>query len=476
MNKRFLILFIILIFGQWIFGQSIYKKIKNDFLINKNIENSIISFELINGSSSEILMGHNSSKLLLPASIQKLYTSSFALNQLGGDFQFLTVICTNGIVDSISQILNGDLIISFSGDPSIESRFYDSLSFLLDLQKTLINLNINKIEGDLVILPKQNDFQVNSEWLWGDLGNYYGAGYSTHSFRDNYVEVYFNSSDSLGQIADINKVSPDLNSFKIDNRVVGSSTNRDLSYAYGAPFQQTRTMIGEIPRNENDFKVKISMHNPKAFLKSSIIKILSNSGISFSEKKINPISNLDTLLVYRSPPLRDLISCVNFKSNNNYAEHLLMKSAANFDSLVSLDVAPMIMQDYWGNKLNIFDNVVFADGSGLSRRNLTSAHSLNKLLIFQLNNSSLVIRNDFINSLPKAGLTGTLKYIGRNTALEGNFIGKSGSMGGVRCYSGYFNKNELLYPFTIMVNNFTCKDVEIRKSIESLMIDIYQSL
>ena len=42
--------------------------------------------------------------------------------------------------------------------------------------------------------------------------------------------------------------------------------------------------------------------------------------------------------------------------------------------------------------------------------------------------------------------------------------------------SGYFLKNNQHYPFTIMVNNFLCKDVEIRKLIEKLMIDIYAKI
>ena len=96
-------------------------------------------------------------------------------------------------------------------------------------------------------------------------------------------------------------------------------------------------------------------------------------------------------------------------------------------------------------------------------------------LNFQLNSKPL-IKETFLNSLPVAGVSGTLKFLGEGTPIEGNFIGKSGSMSGVRCYSGYFTKNSNYFPFTIMINNFICSDYLIRKHIEKLMIDIYSKL
>ena len=480
MNKHFLIVFIVFLFGQYIISQSTYDSSLNEFLTNKNIQNANVGIELISGSSGAVLMQHQSNKTLLPASIHKLYTTSYALNQLGWNYSFKTTVLTNGKMDIQNQTLNGDLILSLVGDPSLESRYFDSLSFLVDLKRLIQKLKIKKIKGSLKIKPNIDNYQVNSEWLWGDLGNYYGAGYSTHTFRDNYVDVYFNSSDFLGEITSINKLIPTVDSFKVKNRVVGSSTKRDLSYAFGAPYQNERLMIGEIPSNRKDFKVKIAMHDPKSFLSSSILDSLKSLNISFLNLLVEDSELIDTLMVYESPILNDLISCVNFKSNNNYAEHLLMKSVLLKDSLVTIDKAASVMQEYWEEKLSIFEGIRFSDGCGLSRKNLTSAHAINQLLLYNLNNLSEPSESknaeSFIASLPIAGKSGTLKYIGNKTAISGNFKGKSGSMEGVRCYSGYFLKNNQHYPFTIMVNNFLCKDVEIRKLIEKLMVDIYAQI
>ena len=163
------------------------------------------------------------------------------------------------------------------------------------------------------------------------------------------------------------------------------------------------------------------------------------------------------------------IQNVNYQSNNSFAEHLLMKALESKTPNIMYDEAAEKLESFWKEKLNL-EEIIFKDGCGLSRLNLASPYSINSLLINQIKSNTFP---DFLKSLPAAGVSGTLKYIGNNTAIEGNFIGKSGSMSGVRCYSGYFLKKEQYFPFTIMVNNFTTSDYIVRKYIEDLMVGIY---
>ena len=232
-------------------------------------------------------------------------------------------------------------------------------------------------------------------------------------------------------------------------------------------------MKGTIPANKENFPVKISMHNPKLFLKSAVTAECIKLGIEILNKLLKNHKNrpLDTLLTYSSPALLDLVECVNYQSNNNYAEHLLMETVSNQNKMVSLDKAPSFLELFWKEKLGL-TYFTFKDGSGLSRLNLSSPNLFNQLLYFQLN-SKPYIKETFLNSLPIAGISGTLKYLGDGTPIEGNFIGKSGSMSGVRCYSGFLRKSSQYYPFTIMVNNFTSNDFLIRKRIEELVVNIY---
>jgi D-alanyl-D-alanine carboxypeptidase/D-alanyl-D-alanine-endopeptidase (penicillin-binding protein 4) len=132
------------------------------------------------------------------------------------------------------------------------------------------------------------------------------------------------------------------------------------------------------------------------------------------------------------------------------------------------------MNEYWGGKLSLDERFFSVDGCGLSRKNLISPEIMNKLLVYVLNQKKY--SSNFLNSLPVAGKSGTLKYLGKGTVIENNFIGKSGSMDGVRCYSGYFFKNNYKYPFTIMVNNFSCSSSQVKSEILRLMNGIYTNL
>ena len=84
------------------------------------------------------LLSYNSEKLLVPASLQKLFTTSYVLDQLSRDFVYNTYVLSSGLVDTNSKTLNGNLIINTSGDPSLESRFFPTKSFINDLKSKLV--------------------------------------------------------------------------------------------------------------------------------------------------------------------------------------------------------------------------------------------------------------------------------------------------------------------------------------------------
>lgn len=476
MNKRFLIFIFQVLFTCNFHSQNLFSSPLSDFLNSKEIKNSSVGLKL-QDQSGKVLLSHNPEKLLVPASLQKLFTTSYVLDHLPKDFVYNTYVLYSGSLDTNSKILNGNLIINTSGDPSLESRFFPSKSFVSDLKSKFVELSINSITGKIIIYPDLDNYQVNNQWLWSDLGNYYGSGYSSHSFKDNYVEVYFNSGNEIGSSTKILKIDPMADSFHLENKVVVGKSNRDLSYAFGAPMQNNRTLIGTIPRNKKNYVVKISMHNPKIFLKYAVEEACTELGIKTYNNytKIKGDSNLDTLLVYSSPLLKDLVKCVNFKSNNNFAEHLLMKSVSLNHENININRTAEYLQLFWEDKLGLKE-MIFNDGCGLSRLNLCSANAFNELLLYELERKLSNGKESFFKSLPISGKSGTLKYFGDETVFKENFFGKSGSMGRVRCYSGYLHKNAQYYPFTIMVNNFTYNDYLIRKRIEDLVADIYKNI
>ena len=443
-----------------------------NFKDNTDLSSAHIGVQLLDSDGETKLVSYQEDKLFIPASITKLWTTAMAARILKPKYKFKTIVGHHGELDTSNHTLKGDLYVVTNGDPSLESRFI-AQSFLNDLRQILINRNIKVIEGRLKILPVES-YHTCSQWLWSDLGNYYGTGYSSSTFMDNMVELYFNTNFSIGDTCEILNVIPTTASFLLTNEVTVGKQNRDLSYAFGAPMQDERVIKGNLPKRNLPYKVKVSMHNPQDFLYESIQKMMTALNIVELNHSF-PLNTLtDTLLEYQSPEVSELIRIINFESNNNYAEHLMVECSKDYTNYLHIDTAATFMQSYWSG--SFLNEVYFSDGSGLSRKNLVTPQAMNRLLTYILNDFNLNEKECMMNSFPVAGTSGTLKYIGKKTEIEGNFIGKSGSMGGVRCYTGYFKKNDEYFPFTVMVNHFLVSDAKIRKAIERLMEELYSAL
>jgi D-alanyl-D-alanine carboxypeptidase/D-alanyl-D-alanine-endopeptidase (penicillin-binding protein 4) len=97
--------------------------------------------------------------------------------------------------------------------------------------------------------------------------------------------------------------------------------------------------------------------------------------------------------------------------------------------------------------------IVVSDGSGMSRYNLLSASALTRLLekvhampdIFPL----------FYETLPVAGIDGTLENRMKGTAAAGNVRAKTGTLKGASALSGYVTSAEgELLAFSILMQNY----------------------
>ena len=111
------------------------------------------------------------------------------------------------------------------------------------------------------------------------------------------------------------------------------------------------------------------------------------------------------------------------------------------------------------------------DGSGLSRKNYVSASFfvdyLQKMLLSER-------RDDFIASLPFPGLKGTLEYKfpQKDADWRGRLRMKSGSMNGVRCYSGYILPSQQgcgPIVFSILTNNVTAPSWVVNPEIDAII-------
>ena len=135
----------------------------------------------------------------------------------------------------------------------------------------------------------------------------------------------------------------------------------------------------------------------------------------------------------------------------------------------SQKIAAKELINFWKVKGMNTQGLFLFDGSGLSRLNAISARQFVFLLNYMKNKSKNT--EVFINTLPVAGQSGTLKYFGRNTLLAGNLKAKSGSVERVRAFAGYIRtKSGREVAFALNIANYNCSSRKVKQKMQELLV------
>ena len=88
-----------------------------------DFESAMVGISIYNATTGENIYSYNENKSLIPASIQKLLTTSAGFEELGANFRFRTSIGYVGELDK-KGLLQGDVVIVGGGDPILGSYRY----------------------------------------------------------------------------------------------------------------------------------------------------------------------------------------------------------------------------------------------------------------------------------------------------------------------------------------------------------------
>lgn len=146
--------------------------------------------------------------------------------------------------------------------------------------------------------------------------------------------------------------------------------------------------------------------------------------------------NIDLkLLVNFKRPLVDMIKITNKRSDNFLAEHIFkMNGAINDYSDNDWESSRELLYRTLDSLGVPVGEIEINDGSGLSRRNLTSARAVVSLLK-EAHKSNFA--EDFHSTLAIAGKDGTLKSRLSGSHAENNLVGKTGTLRNASGLSGY---------------------------------------
>ena len=487
-SKKNLLFLFIFIFSISVNAQSLKNKDHSVSQIVRTLENDSdlqhagVSFYAIDIQTGEVIGELNPDLCLKPASTMKLVTSAAALELLGSAYRFETVLQYDGYIDENTNTLHGNIYIKGGGDPTLGSKYFYSTrnhNFLNDWAAAIKNLGIETITGHIIADATVYSWNmIPPTWAWEDFGNYFGAGACGLTVYDNFYTLHFNTSSTIGGKTTITEIEPNIPGLTVNNTVTAANIYSDQSYIYGTPYTYNRDIRGQLPRSKSDYEVKGSMPDPALFTAQELLLELTSQGITVLKnpttvrikKDLSLVQKSRTnIIITKSPTLAEIVSVLNMRSVNLFAEHLLIEVGIKNGRVNDTKSAGNVMENFWAYKGMSTGGLSINDGSGLSHYNYISAKQLVFVLKYMQQNSSNF--DVYYNSLPISGESGTLSSVCKNTVAHGKIHAKSGTIRGVRCYAGYTVSNSgREIAFAAMINNYTCSSSESRKKLEKIMI------
>lgn len=405
-------------------------------------------------TSGETIYELNPEKMYIPASNEKIITSVSGLSLLGKDFKFKTDFFSGGGISN--GVLHGGLYIKGYGDPTLSDGHLGYIVFQLKQR------GVKEIKGKIVV---DDSYYGKSRYAkgwkeeWKD--DFYSPAISALSFNYNIIEikVYASKSGSPPAV----KIEPRGSNIQVINKAITSSKKGVLKTTWQN--DETIVLTGRI-RPRATVNLKIPVLNPTLFTGNVIKNAIQEAGIKVSgpvvEDKVPRWAN--RIYTHYSDPLSDVINEYNKNSVNIIGENLMKTLGAQFKGTPGTwDKGSAVISEFL-NEAGIKNGFKVVDGSGLSLLNRVSPETLTDILSYAYQDTS--ISDDFIDSLPVAGVDGTLKKRFRQSEVQGRVSAKTGYLKNVRALSGYvFTKNGDVLVFSILSNGFGWKTKELQNDL-----------
>ncbi len=167
-------------------------------------------------------------------------------------------------------------------------------------------------------------------------------------------------------------------------------------------------------------------------------------------------------------PVIPEVTITNQMSVNWRSSKLLRRIGGKVYNEASIAAGTRAILDFWSSRGVDTDGMNFYDGNGLSHSNAISPKQLVDALYAMRTSPWFEV---FYESLPMAGLTGTLHKAMKGSAAEGRVHAKTGTIGRVKSFAGYINTvsgRQLI--FSLIVNDYSCRVKQVKQRLEQVMI------
>ena len=311
----------------------------------------------------------------LPASVEKIYTTSTALLRLGPTQTFATSVLGVGSRDP-SGVWNGTLYLRGGGDPTFGAVSFDRIWYGT-------GATMRSLIGGLL---KSTGIKAVQGRIVGD-GSYFD------SLRGTPATGFSRSLEVEGELG-------------------GLTYDGGFTNIYGTALQARPVLY--------------AAQQLAGGLRAFGVKLL---GRHFPVSAGRTPAGATVLASVPSPPISTLIALTNTPSNNYFAETLLKDIGARLGGAGTTAAGAAVVRAELLSEFGI--NPQLNDGSGLSRSDSTSPLQVVTVL------SAMATNSVFVNSLAVGGETGTLQHEMNNTIAQGNCRGKTGTLDDAANLAGY---------------------------------------
>ena len=434
--------------------------------------------------SGEILYEQNADKYFVPASNMKLFSTALALAKLGLDFRFHTTVETRGAISS-EGVLSGDVALMGRGDPNLSNRKFPYQlkeefdgppeKALAALADALVAKGVKEISGDIIgddsYFPRD---RYPNGWEIDDMVWEYGAAISSIVVDDNTVTLTLTPEELAGSPVHA-VVSPATPDFAVENDVVTSAAEvkSDLTLKR-EPGANLVVVKGTLPAKSTPRKLVLAVEEPAQHAAATLKRVLEERGIKVGggakgrHERTESSGESTVLAEHVSVPLGDSVKLVNKISQNLHAEMLLRTVARQNGVWGTPDELMKVPADFYTAAGIAPGDVIQTDASGLSRHDLVTPRAVVTLLSFAQKQTWFV---PYYESLPVAGVDGTLEDRMKNTPAAGRIHAKTGSVEHVRTLSGFaetLSGRRLIFSF--LSNNQGGKNHEAADALTGLCV------
>ena len=419
--------------------------------INSILSDSIFisahaSIKVVSLDSGTVLYEHESKALMNPASNIKLITSAAALSVLDTSYQYKTSVFTddNTTYGGIAQ----NIYLKGYGDPNLATSDLDSLAFAVR------RFGINSIANNIIVDNSFfDDNYWGAGWTWDDESDPDAPYINALSVNKNCVKIDI--------IADSNSVSvsiepnTDFVTFLNYATVVLDSIRKPLKISrLSLSNGNTLVVEGDIYSYSQVTQI-LSLRRPEFYTGTLFKESLRRAGVSvLGDVENDVVPNGMHEIAQHLQPINKVIANMNKQSDNLSAENTLKVIAALMNNTPGSAKNGVSIEKRFLSALGM-DTTKFslADGSGVSRYNLLSSDQIVQFLVAMKKQPRLF--RMFYNSLPVAGVDGTLADRMDNYPVACNLCAKTGTLNGVSCLSGYVQTRDgEMLAFSMMMQNF----------------------